>query len=60
MKLRLRDTLEKTIKRKGGVHHAIIREAFLAWDVDSSGKLDHKELVSSWLLWQRDSVDSSG
>lgn len=48
-KLKLRDALERTIKRKGGVHHAIIREAFLAWDMDSSGRLNPKELVSALL-----------
>lgn len=45
-KLRLRDVLEQTIKTKGGVSHAIIREAFLDWDADASGKLDPRELVS--------------
>ncbi|CAM9868779.1 unnamed protein product, partial [Sphacelaria rigidula] len=45
VKLRLRDALEETIKRQGGVHHAIIRDAFLNWDVDASGKLDPTELV---------------
>lgn len=45
VKLRLRDALEKMIKRRGGVHHAIIRDAFLNWDVDASGKLDPTELV---------------
>ena len=44
-KLRLRDALEKKIKQKGGVTHAIIREAFLNWDADASGKLDPAELV---------------
>lgn len=44
-KLRLRDSLEKRIKQKGGVTHAIIREAFLNWDADASGKLDPEELV---------------
>lgn len=45
-KLRLRDSLETIIKQRGGVHHAIIREAFLRWDANASGKLDPKELVS--------------
>lgn len=45
-KLRLRDVLEQTIKTKGGVSHAIIREAFLDWDGDASGKLNPRELVS--------------
>lgn len=44
-KLRLRDALETAIKRKGGVSHAIIRDAFLDWDADASGKLDPHELV---------------
>lgn len=44
-KMRLRDALEQTIKKKGGVSHAIIREAFLDWDADASGKLDPRELV---------------
>lgn len=44
-KLRLRDALEQTIKKTGGVSHAIIREAFLDWDADASGKLDPHELV---------------
>lgn len=43
--MRLRDALEQTIKKKGGVSHAIIREAFLDWDADASGKLDPRELV---------------
>eukprot|EP00752_Nemacystus_decipiens_P004820 g4387.t1 len=43
-KMRLRDALEQAIKKKGGVHHAIIREAFLNWDADASGKLDPREL----------------
>eukprot|EP00903_Cladosiphon_okamuranus_P019599 g18025.t1 len=43
-KMRLRDALEQTIKEKGGVSHAIIREAFLDWDADASGKLDPREL----------------
>lgn len=47
-KLRLRDALENTIKRKGGVSHAIIREAFLNWDGDASGKLDPRELVRKY------------
>lgn len=45
-KLRLRDALERIIKEKGGVPHSIIREAFLYWDVDASGRLDAGELVS--------------
>lgn len=45
-KVRLRDALEQTIKKKGGVSHAMIREAFLDWDADASGKLDPLELVS--------------
>lgn len=52
-KLRLRDALEQTIKNKGGVSHAIIREAFLDWDADASGKLNPRELVSddeNWLV----------
>lgn len=46
--MRLRDALEQTIKKKGGVSHAIIREAFLDWDADASGKLDPRELVRGW------------
>ncbi|CAM9607524.1 unnamed protein product [Pylaiella littoralis] len=46
-KLRLRDALEQTIKNKGGVSHAIIREAFLDWDTDASGKLNPRELVGA-------------
>ncbi|CAM9371727.1 unnamed protein product, partial [Scytosiphon promiscuus] len=46
-KLRLRDVLEQTIKNKGGVSHAIIREAFLDWDADASGKLNPRELVGA-------------
>ncbi|CAM9876571.1 unnamed protein product [Ectocarpus sp. 12 AP-2014] len=46
-KVRLRDALEQTIKKKGGVSHAIIREAFLDWDADASGKLDPRELVGA-------------
>lgn len=38
--------MEHAIKKKGGVSHAIIREAFLDWDADASGKLDPRELVS--------------
>ena len=54
-KLRLRDALENRIKQKGGVTHAIIREAFLNWDADASGKLDPEELVRIfdylWAWW---------
>lgn len=64
-KLRLRDALENRIKHKGGVTHAIIREAFLNWDADSSGKLDPAELVRIsnyyllWAWWQGGAVVSS-
>ncbi|CAM9530636.1 unnamed protein product, partial [Hapterophycus canaliculatus] len=56
-KLRLRDVLEQTIKNKGGVSHAIIREAFLDWDADASGKLNPRELVGAL---QRMGVHATG
>ncbi|CAM9441307.1 unnamed protein product, partial [Ascophyllum nodosum] len=43
-KLRLRDSLKKRVRRKGGVLYSMVRGNFLQLDADASGKIDPVEL----------------
>ena len=46
-KVRLKTALFAIMVRKGGTVTSILREAFQAWDQDSSGELNTKEFVGA-------------
>ena len=46
-KIRLKTALFAIMVRKGGTVTSILREAFQAWDQDSSGELNTKEFVGA-------------